>query len=293
MIQLATRGAAPDDPRTRPPDRYAVIGFPIGHSQSPLIHGLFARQTAENIAYTRLAARPEEFKRTVQEFADGGGRGLNVTVPHKGAAFDLADELGAEARRAGAVNTLSFAADGRVRGDNTDGIGFRRDIERNHGLDLHGKRMLVLGAGGAARGVLAALSDAGIGQLVVANRTIQKAKDLLAAVDAPPDFSACPLAALTEQESFDVVVNATSLGLHAVDLPFPPSCLSPDTFAYDLVYGAQPTPFVQWATRHGAGTAVQGWGMLVEQAAESFAIWRGVRPDTTGVLERVRPQFRT
>lgn len=289
---MTTRGGTPDDSRTRPPDRYAVIGFPIGHSQSPLIHRLFARQTGENIAYTRLAATPEEFKRTVQEFADGGGRGLNVTVPHKGAAFDLADELGPEARRAGAVNTLSFAADGRVRGDNTDGIGFRRDIERNHGLDLHGKRMLILGAGGAARGVLAALSDAGVGRLVVANRTVSKATDLLAALSAPANFSACPLAALADQEPFDVVVNATSLGLRAVDLPFPPSCLGPDTFAYDLVYGAEPTPFVQWATRHGAGTAVQGWGMLVEQAAESFVIWRGIRPDTAPVLKRVVAQLR-
>ena len=289
---MATRGAAPDDSRTRPPDRYAVIGFPIGHSQSPLIHGLFARQTGENIAYTRLAARPEEFKRTVQEFADGGGRGLNVTVPHKGAAFDLADELGAEARRAGAVNTLSFAADGRVRGDNTDGIGFRHDIELNHGLDLRGKRVLILGAGGAARGVLAALSDIGLDRLVVANRTVRKATDLLTAVSAPVNFSACPLEPLTDQEPFDVVVNATSLGLHAVDLPFPPSCLSANTFAYDLVYSAQPTSFVRWATRHGAGTAVQGWGMLVEQAAESFAIWRGIRPDTRAVLERVLAQLR-
>ena len=289
---MTTRGATPDDPRTRAPDRYAVIGFPIGHSQSPLIHRLFAKQTGENIVYTRLAATPEEFERTVQEFTDSGGRGLNVTVPHKGAAFDLADELGPEARRAGAVNTLSFAADGRVRGDNTDGIGFRRDVKRNHGLDLHGKRMLILGAGGAARGVLAALSGAGLGQLVVANRTVQKAEDLLAAVYAPPDFSACPLAALTDQDPFDVVVNATSLGLNAVDLPFAPGCLSPDTFAYDLVYSAQQTPFVQWATRHGVGTAVQGWGMLVEQAAESFAIWRGVRPDTTAVLERVLAQIR-
>lgn len=289
---MATRGAAPDDSQTRPPDRYAVIGFPIGHSQSPLIHRLFARQTGENIAYTRLAATSEEFSRAVQEFADGGGRGLNVTVPHKGAAFDLADELGSEARRAGAVNTLSFAADGRVRGDNTDGIGFRRDIETNHGLDLHGKRMLILGAGGAARGVLAALSDAGVGRLVVANRTVSKATDLLAALSAPANFSACPLAALTDQEPFDVVVNATSLGLRAVDLPFPPSCLRPDTFAYDLVYGAEPTPFVQWATRHGAGTAVQGRGMLVEQAAESFVIWRGVRPDTAPVLKRVVARLR-
>ena len=268
------------------PDRYAVIGFPIEHSQSPLIHRLFAEQTGENIAYTRLAATPGEFTRKVRQFADGGGRGLNVTVPHKGAAFDLADEVGPEARRAGAVNTLSFAPDGRVRGDNTDGIGFRRDIERNHGLELRGKRMLMLGAGGAAGGVLAALLDAAPSELVLANRTVQRATDLLATMEAPENFFSCSLPALSDHEPFDVVVNATSLGLRAEALPFPPSCLSARTFAYDLVYNPQSnTPFVEWAVQHGAGRAIQGWGMLVEQAAESFTIWRGVRPDTAPTLK--------
>ena len=287
---MATRNSAPDNLPTPPADRYAVIGFPIDHSYSPLIHRLFAEQTGENLTYTRLAAKPDEFHRALRRFAADGGRGLNVTVPHKEAAFELADEVGPKAGRAGAVNTLSFTGDGRIRGDNTDGIGFRRDIERNHAFALRGKRTLVLGAGGAARGVLAALLDARPGELVLANRTLQRAEDLLATLGAPANFSACPLAALSDREPFDVVVNATSLGLHATELPFPPDCLSEETFAYDLVYGPQRTPFVDWATRHGAGKAVQGWGMLVEQAAESFAIWRGVRPDTDAVMEAVIAQ---
>lgn len=287
---MATRNTALDDQPAQPPDRYAVVGFPVEHSHSPLIHRLFARQTGENVAYTRLAARPEEFIRAVRRFAAHGGRGLNVTVPHKEAAFELADEIGPEAERAGAVNTLSFGDGGRVRGDNTDGIGFRRDIERNYGLELLGKRLLVLGAGGAARGVIAALTGVGPGELVLANRTVQRATDLLASLNAPEHFSVCPLPALAGCDPFDVVVNATSLGIHTSALPFPPSCLGAETFAYDLVYSPQTTPFVDWAVRHGAGKAVQGWGMLVEQAAESFAIWRGVRPDTAPVLKSVLAQ---
>ena len=272
------------------PDRYAVIGFPVGHSQSPQIHRLFAEQTAQNISYARLAAKPAGFKNAVRRFADEGGKGLNVTVPHKEAAFELADDLKPEAERAGAVNTLSFTDDGRIRGDNTDGIGFRRDIERNNSISLRGKRTLVLGAGGAARGVIATLLELQPSKVVLANRTVQRATDLLATLGAPANFSACPLPALSDQEPFDLVINATSLGLRSTELPFSPNCVDSGTFAYDLVYGPQQTPFVEWATRHGAGKAVHGWGMLVEQAAESFAIWRGVRPDTAPVLKRVRAQ---
>ena len=289
-----TQPADPSDPAARDttPDRYAVVGYPIDHSYSPLIHRLFAEQTGENLTYTRLAAKPEEFHRAVRRFAADGGRGLNVTVPHKEAAFELADEIGPEAERAGAVNTLSFTDDGRIRGDNTDGIGFCHDIERNHGLDLREKRLLLLGAGGAARGILAAVSGAGLHELTVGNRTVRKAVNLLAAVGAPANFSACSLTQVANREPFDIVVNATSLGLHTTELPFSPSCLDSDTFAYDLVYGPQQTPFVEWATRHGAGEAVQGWGMLVEQAAESFNIWRGVRPETAPVLKRLLAQLR-
>ena len=289
--------AQPADPsdraaRNTTPDRYAVVGYPIDHSYSPLIHRLFAEQTGENLTYTRLAVTPEKFHRAVRRFAADGGRGLNVTVPHKEAAYELTNETGPEARRAGAVNPLSFTDDGRIRGDNTDGIGFGHDIERNHGIELREKRMLLLGAGGAARGVLAALSGTGLDELVVANRTVRKAVNLLVAVGAPAHFSACSLTQVANHEPFDIVVNATSLGLHTTELPFSPHCLNAGTFAYDLVYGPQKTPFVEWATRHGAGEAVQGWGMLVEQAAESFNIWRGVRPDTAPVLKRVLAQLR-
>ena len=278
--------------RNTTPDRYAVVGFPIGHSYSPLIHRLFAEQTGENLTYTRLAAKPEEFRSAVRRFTADGGKGLNVTVPHKEAAFELADEIGPEAKCAGAVNTLTFTEDGRIRGDNTDGIGFCHDIERNHGLDLRKKRLLLLGAGGAARGVLAALSGAGLAELVVANRTVGKAVDLLAAVGTPDNFCVVSLTEVANLKPFDIVVNATSLGLHAAEFPFSSKCLATETFAYDLVYSPMQTPFEKWATRHGAGTAVQGWGMLVEQAAESFAIWRGIRPDTAPVLQHVLTQLR-
>ena len=269
------------------PDRYAVIGFPVDHSHSPLIHEWFARQTGANLRYGRLAARPEEFETAVEKFAAGGGKGLNVTVPHKEAAFELAGELGPEAERARAVNTLSFLSAGRVRGDNTDGVGFCRDLVRNHGLSLTGKRMLIFGAGGAARGILAALLEENPAELVVANRTVQRAQDLLAALRAPERFSACRFQELSRCEPFDVVVNATSAGLHGDRPPFPPHCLAAGTFCYDLGYSPTQTPFADWAVRHGAGRVVQGWGMLVEQAAESFAIWRGVRPDTGPVLKGI------
>ncbi len=269
------------------PDRYAVIGFPVDHSRSPLIHGLFAQQTGEKLTYERLAAKPADFETAVGKFAASGGKGLNVTVPHKEAAFELADELGPEAERARAVNTLSILSGGRLRGDNTDGVGFHHDLTRNNGLDLTGNRVLILGAGGAARGVVAALLDAGLDELVVANRTIQRARDLLAILHAPRRFSVCSFQELSDRDPFDLVVNATSAGLHGDCPSFPPSCLGSGTFCYDLGYSAEQTPFASWAARHGAGKAIQGWGMLIEQAAESFAIWRGVRPDTAPVLKTV------
>ena len=284
---MAKHGSDPDNSQAKSPARYAVVGFHIDHSHSPLVHRLFAQQTGENVSYTRLAAKPEEFDAAVRQFAAAGGRGLNVTVPHKQAAFELADETGIEARRARAVNTLSFTSGNRIRGDNTDGIGFCSDLVGNHGVKLGGKRVVVFGAGGAARGILAALLDTKISELVVANRTVGRAAQLLAALGAPANYSACSLHALDGSGRFDVAINATSVGLHTASPPFPASCLGDGTFAYDLEYSPAPTPFVNWAVRHGAGTAVQGWGMLVEQAAESFAIWRGIRPNTGPVLKQV------
>lgn len=271
-----------------PTDRYAVVGYPVEHSRSPMIHSLFARQTGENLSYELLPAEPENFETAVRGFAAAGGKGLNVTLPHKEAAFELANELGPEAQRARAVNTLTLRSTTRIRGDNTDGIGFLRDLTQNNAVSLAGKRVLILGAGGAARGILPPLLDAELDGLVLANRTVDRAKSLVELFDAGEHVSVCSFDSLSDQPSFDIVVNATSAGLKGESPPFPSSCLSSSSFCYDLTYSLQQTPFVQWANDHGAGRAVQGWGMLIEQAAESFSIWRGVRPDTAPLLRKLQ-----
>lgn len=268
-------------------DRYAVVGYPVEHSRSPMIHGLFARQTGEKITYELLPAEPENFETAVRGFAAAGGKGLNVTLPHKEAAFKLANELGPEAERARAVNTLSLRTTNRIRGDNTDGIGFLRDLTQNHEQNLSGKRALILGAGGATRGILPQLLDAELGELVLANRTTDRAQGLVELFDAADKVTVCSFSELGDHASFDVVINATSAGLKGERPPFPPSCLDSSSFCYDLTYSLKQTPFVQWAQDNGAGQAVQGWGMLIEQAAESFAIWRGVRPDTAPLLQQL------
>ena len=270
-----------------PTDQYAVVGYPVEHSRSPMIHGLFARQTGEKITYELLPAEPDNFERAVREFAAAGGKGLNVTVPHKEAAWKLTNELGPEAERARAVNTLSLRATNRIRGDNTDGIGFLRDLTQNHKVNLSGKRVLVLGAGGAARGILPQMLDADLGELVLANRTMARANRLVELFEAAEKVYVCSFTALNDHASFNVVINATSTGLKGELPPFPASCLDSNSFCYDLTYSSKQTPFVQWAQDRGAGQAVQGWGMLIEQAAESFAIWRGVRPDTAPLLQQL------
>ena len=266
------------------PDRYAVVGHPIQHSRSPLIHRLFARQTGENISYELIDASPEEFEVAVRGFGAAGGKGLNVTVPHKEAAYALSSERGTAAERAGAVNTLSLLPSGTVRGDNTDGIGFMRDLTVNHAQILTAKRLLILGAGGATRGILPPLLDAEPAEVVLANRTLERAEALVERFEAPCEFTACRFEDLGDKEPFDLVVNATSAGVRGENPPFPPSCVSSVSFCYDLAYGLKGTPFVAWARQHGAGKAVQGWGMLVEQAAESYEIWRGMRPATAEIL---------
>jgi len=270
------------------PDRYAVIGHPIDHSRSPVIHQLFARQTGENIAYEAIDAPRKGFEIAVRGFRAAGGKGLNVTVPHKQAACALCEELGSEAAQARAVNTISFRADGRLRGDNTDGIGFMRDLTENLEQPVEDRRVLVLGAGGAARGILPPLLAAEPAVLVLANRTIARAEAMITELGSPSELEASSFEALDRYKPFDVIVNATSAGLHGEQPPFPPSCIGPDSLCYDLAYSLKDTPFVEWARAHNAMEAAQGWGMLVEQAAESFWIWRGVRPDTEPILEQLR-----
>lgn len=271
-------------------DRYAVIGHPIGHSKSPLIHALFAQATGQALAYTAIEAPLDGFTATVEAFRAAGGRGLNVTLPFKVEACAYADEVSERARVAGAANALAFE-DGRCRADNFDGVGLVRDLQVNLGQPLAGRRVLVLGAGGAARGALQPLLQAGPAALVVANRSVAKAEALVEALHAlglgRKELAACGYADLTGHPPFDVVINATAASLGGEPLPLPSGVFAPTTLAYDMVYGQGLTPFLRQARAAGAGRLADGLGMLVEQAAESFAWWRGVRPDTRPVIDRL------
>jgi len=267
-------------------DRYALVGHPVHHSRSPLIHQLFARQRGERLSYELIDADVDHFETAVRGFKAAGGKGLNVTVPHKQAAYRLADELGLEAQVAKAVNTLSFR-NGRIRGDNTDGIGFMRDLTVNLKRQVAGKRVLLLGAGGAARGILGPLLSAAPEVLVVANRTVARAEALKQEFDAGQSIRVCTFDDLERLPPFDFVINATSAGLKGEQPPFPDTLVNAASFCYDLAYSLKDTPFVSWARRSGAGRVVQGWGMLVEQAAESYSIWRGHRPETAAILSKM------
>jgi shikimate dehydrogenase len=270
------------------PDQYAVIGNPVAHSKSPQIHAAFARATGEDLTYTRLPAPLDAFAATATQFATQGGKGLNVTVPFKLEAFALATTLSERARLAGAVNTLRYDG-GTWFGDNTDGVGVVRDLTRNLKIGLAGRNILVLGAGGATRGIIAPLLAERPRTLVIANRTASKAQELARFFAAHGPVSASDGEILSALR-FDVVINATSASLSATDdIAWPTTIFAPDAFAYDLVYADVPTPFLRWARMYGAAGAADGLGMLVEQAAESFFIWRGVRPATAPVFALLRP----
>lgn len=272
-------------------DRYVVFGNPIGHSKSPLIHRLFAEQTGQNLDYQTSQAPLDNFATFARDFFVTG-LGANVTVPFKEQAFRLADELQPRAQRAGAVNTLSKQANGRLVGDNTDGAGLVADLTQNARLDLTGLRILLLGAGGAVRGVLAPLLAQRPKLLTIANRTESKAHDL---AEDFADLGPVDSSSFTALHgSFDVIVNATSAGL-AGELPaIDAQLITPGrTFCYDMLYAKEPTAFCRWAMEHGAIKAMDGLGMLVEQAAEAFYIWRGVRPKTQPVMEELLRMIRS
>lgn len=268
-------------------DTYVVIGNPIAHSKSPEIHQRFARQTDQLLCYQRLLAPLQDFAVSVRDFIERGGKGANVTVPFKLEAYALADTLTERARLAGAVNTLQFG-NGMILGDNTDGIGLVADIALNAGATLSGKRILLLGAGGAARGVLLPLLEQKPAELVLANRTAVKAQALAAHFSAYGNLAAVEYGAL--RGAFDVIINATSASLHAAMPPLPGSVFETATLAYDMMYGQQATLFMEFAMQHGA-RARDGLGMLVEQAAEAFLLWRGVRPETADVLAGLRAEL--
>lgn len=265
------------------PDRYAVIGHPVSHSRSPAIHAEFARLTGQPIHYEKLDAPPGGFAAALREFLAGGGKGANVTLPFKEEALGLCHQLTPRAREARAVNTLYVHADGTLVGDNTDGAGLVRDLVHNQRLHLRAARILLLGAGGAARGVLPALVAQKPERLVIANRTADRARHLAERYAASDRVRGGGLDDIG-RSGFDLVLNATSASLTG-ELPrLPRELLNPGAVCYDLAYAERPTVFMLWAEREGAARVLDGWGMLVEQAAESFYLWRGVRPSTATLL---------
>ena len=268
-------------------DHYAVMGNPIAHSKSPRIHALFAEQTGEALEYRAILVEPDGFTAAVEAFRDSGGKGLNITVPFKQQAWSLATVRSTRAELAGAVNTLSIGPDGELSGDNTDGAGLVRDLLHNHRARLAAQRILLLGAGGAARGVLAPLLAEKPDLLVIANRTAAKAVELAHLFCELGHTEGCGLDGVAGQP-FDIIINPTAASLSG-DVPaIAGDTVTPETWCYDMMYGDRPTAFMEWARAQGATRVADGLGMLVEQAAESFYIWRQVRPDTAPVIEALR-----
>ncbi|HEX2012853.1 MAG TPA: shikimate dehydrogenase [Roseateles sp.] len=275
------------------PDVYAIAGNPVAHSRSPDIHAMFAAQTGEALVYERLLCPLDAFEPTLRAFAAQGGRGCNVTVPFKFEAHALAQRHSARARLAGACNVLRFDAADDWYGDNSDGVGLARDIERNAGRPLQGRRLLLLGAGGAAAGVLGSLIECRPAEITVANRSVDKAQALVAghancAAADGVSLRACTLD--STGDGFDILVNGTSASLAGAGVPVPPAVLEPGALALDMMYGPAAQGFLDWAAAHGF-EGRDGLGMLVEQAAEAFHIWRGVRPDSAPVLAALRARI--
>ncbi len=273
------------------PAIYAVMGNPVSHSKSPRIHSLFAEQTGQRLQYSAIQVDPGGFEQAVRNFVANGGRGLNVTVPFKTNAWELVDSRTPRAALAGAVNTIEVQAQGVLHGDNTDGVGLVTDIVHNQGGSIAAKAVLLLGAGGAARGVLSPLLEQSPAELVIANRTEDRAIALAQAFARLGAVSGCGFDDLAGRH-FDVVINATSASLQGEVPPLPEQLLAPDAWCYDMMYGATATPFMQWAERHGATKISDGLGMLVEQAAESFLLWRKLRPQTVPVIATLRAELR-
>lgn len=270
-------------------DRYAVMGNPISHSKSPLIHTLFAQQTNQSIEYTAIHVDLGGFDQAVGNYRASGGKGLNITVPFKEEAWALVTERSQRAELAGAVNTIKFSGK-TLLGDNTDGIGLVTDLKLNHQCELKGKRILLMGAGGAARGVIAPILDEQPAELVIVNRTPDKAVGLATHFAKLGNVHGCGYPALQDKQ-FDIVINATAASLKGELPPLPEDLLAQNAFCYDMMYGAEPTMFMKWASEHGANAVSDGLGMLVEQAAEAFMIWRGIRPDTKPVIQQIRSEL--
>jgi shikimate dehydrogenase len=273
-------------------NRYAVFGYPIKHSKSPRIHSLFAEQTGQALIYTAEEVPPENFAFEAEYFFECGGKGLNCTVPLKELAFEFARTLTKRALFAKAVNTLALQSNGRILGDNTDGIGLVKDLTANHQIKLSKKRILILGAGGATRGIVEPLMLKKPAQLVIANRTVEKAIQLAEEFwQLGDNIHGCGFSEL-ENRQFDLILNATSASLSNDLPPLPQNILAPGGYCYDLAYGNEPTAFVKWGIENQALKSLDGLGMLVEQAAEAFSLWRGVRPETQPVIDLLNSERR-
>jgi len=268
-------------------DVYGVIGNPINHSKSPKIHLLFGQQVDHDIYYQKIPATDENFIATTERFFTEGGKGLNITVPFKEQAFQLADSLSKNAQSCGSVNTFTFSEDGRIHGENTDGIGLIIDLKNNQ-ISLENTRVLILGAGGATRGIIPMIFASSVGSVVLCNRTMAKA-ELLQEEFLPYGEIICQT---SEQLSgtFDLIINATSASLSS-HIPDMPNTIIPGSICYDLSYSYGDTPFQRWTKQNNSLKSLQGWGMLVEQAAESFYIWRGVRPKTKEIIQRLQAEL--
>jgi shikimate dehydrogenase len=274
-------------------DHYAVMGNPVAHSKSPRIHAAFASQTQQDIDYTAILVEIGRLAEAVANFRLQGGRGLNITVPFKNDAYKLANTHSKRAIDAGAVNTLVLNDDGNIYGDNTDGVGLVRDLTQNHGIVLKAKRILILGAGGAVQGVLLPLLEQSPTEIVIANRTAEKAMGLATAkrLDGYQNIQGGGFNEL-QGKCFDLIINGTAASLKGEVPAIPDSVLAKDGVCYDMMYSNEPTAFVRWGNEHGADQSLDGLGMLVEQAAESFHIWRGVQPDTAPVIRLLRESTR-
>jgi shikimate dehydrogenase len=270
-------------------DLYALFGNPINHSKSPHIHRQFAEQTGQDMHYTKQLVNEGEFEQAVQDFFAQGGKGLNITVPFKLNAFEFAQKRTARAERAGAVNTLAYLADGSILGDNTDGIGMVHDMH-NLGWEIEGKRILILGAGGAVRGILQPLLEENPAQVVIANRTKSKADELAKNFHDLGNVQAKAFEQL-DSEVFDIVINGTSASMQGELPPLPDNLLAANACCYDMMYGSEPTIFLRWAVERGAAQTADGLGMLIGQAAEAFYLWRQIRPEVVPVITAMRRQI--
>ncbi|MEK7990756.1 MAG: shikimate dehydrogenase [Thiotrichaceae bacterium] len=274
---------------THPIDRYAVIGNPIKHSKSPLIHSSFAYQTGQSLDYKTLLVSTDEgeFANAIHEFQQAGGKGLNITVPFKQQAWEIAQQRTSRAEHAGALNTLWFDEQGVIQGDNTDGVGLVRDLTLNYQFPLQDKKILIMGAGGAVRGVLEPILAENPASCTVVNRTVSKAQALADLFQQQGEIQVVSYEDL--QGEYDLIINGTSASLQSELPPLPESGLILDkTWCYDMMYGANDTLFIQWAKQHGVAKTIDGLGMLVEQAAKSFYLWRNIRPETASVIQKLR-----